>query len=138
LQHELSIAVAADLFEVFGCTVPKLSADKIKHIQAIRDLTVIMAGQQTDPPTVDAPTSKVVAPCPKVTTTPPPRVATTSNIIATHNAIGQMTFIHQLHTRNNNPFHILTNDDDNNDTVIAKATVAYVPHQPSHHPVPHQ
>jgi hypothetical protein len=32
LQHDLSIAAAADLLKVFGDTVPTLSADKIKHI----------------------------------------------------------------------------------------------------------
>jgi hypothetical protein len=78
-----------------------------------------MAGQQTNPPTVDAPTPRVVAPCPRVATTPPPRAATTSNNITTPNAFRQMPLIHQRHTCNNNPFHILTNDDDDNDTVIA-------------------
>jgi hypothetical protein len=32
LQHDLFIAAAADLLKVFGGTVPKLSADRIKHI----------------------------------------------------------------------------------------------------------
>jgi hypothetical protein len=119
LQHDLSIAAAADLIKVFGGTVPKMSADNIKHIRAIRELTAIMAGQQTDPPTVDAPTLRVVAPCSRMATTPPPRAATTSNNIMTPNVIRQMPLIHQRHTRNNNPFHILTKDDDDDDTVIA-------------------
>ncbi len=38
-QHDLSIAVAADLLKVFGGTVPKSSANKIKHIQAIQKLS---------------------------------------------------------------------------------------------------
>jgi hypothetical protein len=70
------------------------------------------------PPTVDAPTPRVVAPCPRVATTPPPRAATTSYNITTPNAIRQMPLGHQRHTHNNNPFHILTNDDDYDDTVI--------------------
>jgi hypothetical protein len=118
-QHDLSIAAAADIFKVFGGTVPKSSANKIKHIQAIWELTTIMARQQTDPPTVDAPTPRVVAPCPRVVTTPPPRAATKSNNITTPNAIKQMPLIHQHHTCNNNPFHILSDNDDNDDTVIA-------------------
>jgi hypothetical protein len=63
LQHDLSIAAAADLLKVLGGTVPKLLAKKIKHIQAIQELTAIMAGQQTNPPTADASTLRVVAPC---------------------------------------------------------------------------
>jgi hypothetical protein len=136
LQHDLSIAAAADLLKVFGGTVPKLFADKIKHIQAIQELTTIMAGQQTDPPTVNAPTLRVVAPCPRVPTTPSPREATTSNNIMTPDAIRQMQLIHQRHTRKNNPFHILTNDDDDDDTVIASNCSPKL--QPLHHPVPHQ
>jgi hypothetical protein len=45
LQHDLSIAAAADLLKVFEGTVPTLIAEKIKHIQAIQELTAIMAGQ---------------------------------------------------------------------------------------------
>jgi hypothetical protein len=112
LQHDLSIAAAADLLNVFGGTVIKSSAEKIKHMGAIQELTTIMAGQWTNPPTVDAPTPRVVAPCLRVATTPPPRAATTSNNITTPDAIRQMPLVHQRHTRNNNPFHILTDDDN--------------------------
>jgi hypothetical protein len=112
LQHNLSIAAAADLLKVFGGTVPTSTADKIKHIQTIQDLTAIMAGQQGTPPTVDAPPTRVVAPCPRVVTTPPPRVAATSNNILTPNAIRQMPLFHQRQTCNsNNPFHILSNNN---------------------------
>ncbi len=110
LQHDLSITAAADLLKVFGGTAPTSSAKKIKHVQAIRKLTAIMAGQQTDTPTVDAPTPRVIAPCPRVAPTPPPKAATASNNIRTPNAIRRMPLIHQLHTGNNNPFHILTNE----------------------------
>jgi hypothetical protein len=121
LQDELSIAAAADLLKVFGGTVSKMSANKIKHIQAIRELTTIMAGQWMGPPTVDAPTPRVFAPCPRVATPSPPKVATTSNNITTPNAIRQMPLNHQHHTCNNNPFHILTNNDDNDGTVITSS-----------------
>jgi hypothetical protein len=118
LQHDLSFAAAADLLKIFGCTVPKLAADKSKHIRAIQDLTAIMAGQRAAPPTVDAPSARVIAPCPRVVTTPPPRVATISNNITTPNAIRQMPLNHQRQTCNNNPFHILSDNNDDDDTVV--------------------
>jgi hypothetical protein len=136
LQHELSIAAAADLLKVFGGTVPKSSTNKIKHVQAIRKLTVIMAGQRTDTPTVYAPTPRVVAPCPRVVTTPPPRMATTFNNITTPDAIKQMPLIHQRHARNNNPFHILTDDDDDDNTVITNNSSPSVPPTGSSSSVP--
>ncbi len=88
-----------------------------------------MAGQQATPPTVDAPTTRVVAPSPRVTTTAPLRVATTSNNIRTPNAIRQMPLVHQRQTCNNNPFHILFDNDDNDDTVVASNCS---PNAPSH------
>jgi hypothetical protein len=69
---------------------------------------------------MDAPTTRVVEPCPRVVTTPPPRVATTSNNSTTPNAIRQMPLIHQCQTCNYNLFHILSNNDDNDDTVGAR------------------
>ncbi len=111
--------MAEDLLKVFGGTVPSLTSAKIKHIRAIQELTAIMAGQQRTPPKVDAPNPRVVAPCPRVVTTPPPKVATTSNNITTPNAIRQMFLVHQCNTCNNNLFHILSNDDNNDDTVLA-------------------
>jgi hypothetical protein len=83
------------------------------------EVTAIMARQQATPPTVDAPTTRAVAPSPRLATTPPSRVATTSNNIMTPNAIRQMTLVHQCQTCNNNPFHILFNDDNDYDTVVA-------------------
>jgi hypothetical protein len=118
LQHDLSIAAAADLLKVFRGTVPTLTTVKIKHIQAIQELTAIMAGQCT-PLTVDAPTPRVVAPCLRVVTNPPPRVVTTSNNITKPSAIRQMPLVHQRHTPNNNLFYILSDDDDNDETVVA-------------------
>jgi hypothetical protein len=94
LQHDLSIAAAADLLKIIGGNVPNLTATKIKHIQAIQELTAIMAGQRVTPHTVDAPTTRVVTPRPRVVTTPPPRVATTPKNITTLNAIRQMPLVH--------------------------------------------
>jgi hypothetical protein len=45
-------------------------------------------------------------------------MATTSNNITTPNAIREMPLIHQRHTRSSNPFHIHSNDDNNDDTVV--------------------
>jgi hypothetical protein len=136
-QHDLSIAAAAELLEVFGGTVPKLPADKIKHTRAIQELTVIMAGQQMNPPTVDAPTLRVVVPSPRVVTTPPPSAATSSNNITTPDAIRQMPLVHQCHTRNSDPYHILTDDDNDDDTVIASNCSPSAPSTVLH-PVSHQ
>ncbi len=47
-----------------------------------------------------------------------PRVPTKLNNITTPNAIRQMPLVHQHHTRNNNPFHILSDNDDNDDTIV--------------------
>ncbi len=117
-QLDLSIVVAADLLKVFGGTVPIMTSKKIKHIQAIQKLTAIMAGHRTTPPTVDASTKRVDA-CPRVVTTPPPRVDTTSNNITTTNAIRQMPLVHLRLMQNNNPFHILSNNYNDDDTVVA-------------------
>jgi hypothetical protein len=92
---------------------------KSSTYKAIQKLTAIMAGKRMDTPTVDAPTPRVVAPCMRVETTPPLRPVTTSNNITRPDAIRQMPLIHQWHTCNNHPFHILTDDDDNDNTVIA-------------------
>jgi hypothetical protein len=105
LQHDLSIAVVAGLFKIIGGNVPKSTATKIKHIQAMQELTAIMAGQRVTPPTVDAPTTRVVAPSQRVATAPS-SMATTSNNITTPIAIRQMPLIHQGQTCNNIPFHI--------------------------------
>jgi hypothetical protein len=45
LQHNLSIAAAADILQSIGGTVPTTTTAKIKHIRAIQKMTAIMAGQ---------------------------------------------------------------------------------------------
>jgi hypothetical protein len=44
LQHDLSIAAAADILQSLGGTVPTTTTAKIKHIRAIQKMTAIMAG----------------------------------------------------------------------------------------------
>ena len=114
--------------------MPTTTAAKIKHINAIQDLSSILAGARdssnayeyasmrtsTHPTTTQSlPAQRVAAPSPRVANAPPPRVATTSNNITTPNVIRNMPLVHERHTRNNNPFNILTDDDDDDDTVVA-------------------
>jgi len=104
--------------------------EKIKHINAIQDLTAILAGRQTPEcpvvrtgthPTVSTgtPAPRVAAPSPRVANTPPTRVTTRLNNITAPNVIRNMPLMHERHTRHNNPFNILTDDDDDDDTVVA-------------------
>jgi hypothetical protein len=104
-----------------------MTAEKIKHIKAIQDLSSILAGARdsstmrtsTHPATTHPlPAQRVAAPSTRVANAPPPRVATTSNNITAPNVIRTMPLVHQRQTRNNNPFHILSDDDDD-DTVVA-------------------
>ncbi len=76
-----------------------------------------MTGQQEAPE--EPPSPRVVAPTAKGVSAPPLRVATTLNNITALNVIRTMPLVHQHHTCNNNPFNILANDDDNDDTVVA-------------------
>jgi hypothetical protein len=71
-----------------------------------------MAERGVQPQPASAPSQRVAA-------TPPPRVATMSNNTTAPNVIRQMPLVHQRHTRNNNPFHLLADDNDNDDTVVA-------------------
>jgi hypothetical protein len=106
--------------------MPTTTAEKMKHIKAIQDLSAILAGVQdrsmmhtsTHPATTHPlPAQRVAAPSTRVANAPPTRVATTSNKITAPHVIRTMPLVHQRHTRNNNPFHILSDDDDNDDTV---------------------
>ena len=115
-QHDLSISMATGLIKALGAMMPATTMEKIKHIRAIQDLTVILAGRQTQEA---PPAPRVVAPSPRVANAPPPRVATTSNNIMAPNIIRNMPLVHQCQTRNNNPFNILTDDDNDDDTVVA-------------------
>jgi hypothetical protein len=116
LQHDLSIAAAADILQSIGGTVPTTTTAKIKHVRAVRKMTAIMAGQRAP---AMPPAQRVVEPT--------PRIATTSNNITVPNIIRNMPRIHQRQTHNNNPFHILTDDDDNVNTVVASNCTPRIP-----------
>jgi hypothetical protein len=115
-QHDLSIAAAADILQSLGGTVPTTTTAKIKHIRAIQKMTAIMARQRAP---AMPPAQRVVEPT--------PRMATTSNNITAPNIIRNMPRIHQRQTRNNNPFHILADDDDTVDTVVASNCTPRIP-----------
>ncbi len=79
------------------------------------------------PPTVDPPAPRVVTPSQRVKTTPPPRLASTSNNLTSPNVIRQIPLIQLRHTCSNNLFHILADDDNDGDTVVASN---FSPHAP--------
>jgi hypothetical protein len=79
LQHDLSIAAAADIIQSLGGTVPTTTTAKIKHVRAIQKMTAIMAGQQAP---AMPPAQRVVEPT--------SRMATTSNNIMAPNIIRNM------------------------------------------------
>ena len=108
--------------------MPTTTAEKIKHIKSIQDLSSILTGARdsstmhtsTHPTTTHPlPAQRVAVPSPRAVNAPTPRVATTSNNITAPNFIRTMPLVHQCQTRNNNPFRILSDDDDNDDTVVA-------------------
>jgi hypothetical protein len=127
-QHDNSISTAAELIKALGVAMPTTTAEKIKHIKAIQDLSSILAGARdsstmrtsTHPATTHPLTAqRVAAPSTRAANAPPPRVATTSKNITAPNVIRNMPLVHQCQTRNNNPFHILSKDDDDDATVVA-------------------
>ncbi len=127
-QHDVSISMAAELIKALSAAMPTTTAEKIKHIKAIQDLSSIFASARdssmmrtsTHPTTTHPlPAQRVAAPSLRVANTPPPRVATMSNNITAPNAIRHMPLVHQRQTCNNNPFHILSDNDDDDDTVVA-------------------
>jgi hypothetical protein len=120
-KHNQTLHAAANLLEQLGHTVPPFASVKLRHICAICQLTDIMAGRDTTtPPDTASPRVETAAP-PRVMVAAPPRVATTSTNIMAPNVIQRMPFVHQRHTRNNNPFQILADDEDDedDDTVVA-------------------
>jgi hypothetical protein len=130
LEHNITLLAAADLLQQLGCAIPTTTTAKLKHLNAMCQLTTIMSGQPNTPPT--NPTSPRVVPAtpPRVAVAAPPRVATTSNTITTPNTIQQSPMVHQCLTRHNNPFQILADDEDDNDTntVVASNYSQQKPH----------
>jgi hypothetical protein len=112
------LLAAANLLQQLGHEIPTTITAKLRHLNAICQLTTIMSGQPNAPPTY--PTSPRVVPAtpPRVAVAAPPRVATTSNTITAPNTIQQLPIVimHQRLTWHNNPFQILADDEDNDDT----------------------
>jgi hypothetical protein len=116
LEHDSTLLAAADLLQHLGRAIPTMTTAKLKHLNAICQLTTIMSGQPNAPP--PDPTSPRVVPAtsPRVAVAAPPRVATTSNTITAPNTIRQLPIVHQGLTRHKNPFQILADDDNDKDT----------------------
>jgi hypothetical protein len=120
-EHDQTLHTTANLLEQLGHTVPRSASSKLRHICAICQLTNIMAGQDTTtPPNTASPRLETAAP-PRVMVAAPTRVAVTSTNITAPNIIQRMPLVHQCHTRNNNPFQVIADDEDNDydDTVVA-------------------
>jgi hypothetical protein len=49
-EDEKTLLAAADRFEQLGCTIPTMASTKLKHLAAIRQLSIIMPGQPDAPP----------------------------------------------------------------------------------------
>jgi hypothetical protein len=103
-EHDITLLAAANLVQQLGCAIPTTTTAKLKHLNAICQLTTIMSGQPNAPP-ID-PTS------PRVVPATPPRVATTSNTITAPNTIRQLPIVHQCLTWHKTPFQILADDED--------------------------
>jgi hypothetical protein len=132
-KHDITLLAAADLLQQLGHVIPTTTTAKLKHLNAIWQLTTIMSGQPNAPP--PHPTSPRVVPAtpPRVAIAAPPRVATTSNTITAPNTIQQLPIVHQHLTWHNNPFQILADDEDDDDTNtdVASNCSPRVPH-PTH------
>jgi hypothetical protein len=65
-EHDITLLAAANLLQQLGCAIPTMTTAKLKHLNAIQQLTIIMAGQPDTP--LPDPTS------PRVVPATPPRV----------------------------------------------------------------
>ncbi len=110
LEHDITLLAAADLLQQPGHAIPTTTTAKLKHLNAICQLTTIISGQPNAPP--PDPTSLRVVPAtpPRVAVAAPPRVATISNTITAPNTIQQLPIVHHCLTQHNNPFQILADD----------------------------
>jgi hypothetical protein len=121
-KHDKTLHAAGDIFEQLGGTIPTMASAKLKHLSAIRQLSLIMPGQPNAPtPVLTAPRVETATP-PRLVVAAPPRVATTSNTITSPNTIRWLPIVHQQVTHNKNPFQILAednNDKDDDEMVVA-------------------
>jgi hypothetical protein len=115
-EHDITLLAGANLLHHLGRAIPTTATAKLKHLNAIHQLTTIMSGQPNAPS--PDPTSPRVVPVtpPRVAVAAPRRVAMMSNTITAPNTIQQLPIIHQWQTGHNNPFQILADNNDNKDT----------------------
>jgi hypothetical protein len=103
LKHNMALLTAANLLQQLGCAIPTTTTAKLKHLNAICQLTIVMSGQLNVPP-LDPTSPRVVPATPlRVAIAAPLRVARTSNTITAPNTFGQSPIIHQRLTRHNTP-----------------------------------
>jgi hypothetical protein len=121
LEHDSTLLVAADLLQHLGCTIPTATTAMLKHLNAICQLTTIMSGQPNAPPPDPTSPGGVPATPPRMAVAEPPRVAMISITITAPNTIRQLPIVHQRLTQHNNPFQILPDDDDKEDTNMVVA-----------------
>ncbi len=88
-EHDITLLAAANLIQQLGLAIPTTTTVKLKHLNAIQQLTTIMAGQPNAPP--PNPTSPRVVPAtpPRVAIAGPPRVVAMSNTITASKTIQQ-------------------------------------------------
>jgi hypothetical protein len=115
-KHDKTLSMAGDIFEQLGGTIPTTTASaKLKQLSAIRQLSLIMSGQPNAPTPVPTAPMVETATLPWVVVAAPPTVATTLYMITALNTIHQLPIVHQRVTRNNNPYQILADDDNDKD-----------------------
>jgi hypothetical protein len=111
-KNDKMLLAAGDIFKQLGGTMPAMASAKMNHLAAIRQLTAIMSAQPGAPtPVPTAPRVETATP-PRVPVAAPPRGATSLNTITSPRTIRLLPSVHQQVTRNNNPFQILSDDDD--------------------------
>ncbi len=139
-EHDQTLLAAKDILQVLGSTFLTSARAKSKHLSAIRKLTDIMLGQPNTPPPDLQATRVDNATPPRVAISTPPRVATTLNTITAPSTIRRLPRVHQRVSRHNNPFEILSenNDDEvhNDDTVIHSNCSPQVPAHKAPNPSP--
>jgi hypothetical protein len=120
-EHNKTLLVAANLFKQLKRTIPTTASIKLKHLTVIRQLSIIMSGQLGFPPPLPTSPRMKTDPPPRVAIATPPRMATTSNTITTLRTIRWLPIVHQHLRRHDNPFQILTDNDNDidDDTVVA-------------------
>jgi hypothetical protein len=84
LEHDITLLAAADLLQQLGRAIPTTTTAKLKHLNAIHQLTTIMSDQPNAPPPNPTLPRVVPATPPRVAVAAPWRVAMASNTITKH------------------------------------------------------